>query len=854
MKRRLIVGKRYRGSDLVGGLWPLLAYAVLTLIMTYPAVLHLGDRVLGSAQDARIFWWNNWWVKRALITGQSPYTTPVLFYPQGVSLTYHSFSWLNTGLWLLLEPLIGAGTAYNLTVLWVFPLAGWGMECLVRELTGSKSAAFLAGLMYAFVPYRLGHYNHPHLMGTQWIPFYTLYLLRALRSPLRALRSGRQKHVLLASLFFVLTALVGWNLALYLVIWTGWIGGYALLTRAGTFRRVLGVLACVFLIGGVVLLPLLAPMLTGRVEAEDTLGDLQQDWMQTDLLAFVVPNRSHPLWGQAVAPIYDQMGRPRRVVHLGYTVMALFGYGLARRSVRRRIGLWWGGTVLWWVMALGPFLKFHGHIYRSIPLPYYPLSRLFVFQLLKIPDRYNLLLGLSCAVVVGYAVADLLAQLKGRLRVGVPVALSVLVLFEYLSIPVQMLPLQIPSFYEELARETGEFGVVELPIDFYDTAKEYMLYQTVHGHPIAEGHVSRRPTEAMAFLDAHPLLRGLYRRQEIDPSLTDVVRQLRTLQDVGFRYIIIHKQLVEAGRVADWRSWLAIAPVYEDQEVVVYRTQPQYGRDFDFAVEMGDGIGVISARLAATSLAQGGWLEMDLVWGTRAAPGRDWLARLSLVSRSGSDVQWVDFEPCMGWSTSEWGTDGVARGHGALRADPFIEGGTYTVTVELVDPATGARAGQLLSVGQVEVQALRRVFERPEVEVPVEAFFGDGLRLLGYDLRPALWPEARGLDVTLHWQAMQRMEVAFKFFAHLLDLETGELVAQADVMPHDWTYPTHWWEKGEFVSDEITLSVSDVPAGVYRVVIGVYDPETGARLPITDAAGTGRAEDQYLLVERLALP
>jgi hypothetical protein len=283
-------------------------------------------------------------------------------------------------------------------------------------------------------------------------------------------------------------------------------------------------------------------------------------------------------------------------------------------------------------------------------------------------------------------------------------------------------------------------------------------------------------------------------------------------------------------------------------------------------VEMGDGIGVISARLAATSLAQGGWLEMDLVWGTRAAPGRDWMARLSLVSRSGSDVQWVDFEPCAGWSTSEWGTDGVARGHGALRADPFIEGGTYTVTVALVDPATGTRAGQLLSVGRVEVQAAERVFERPEVQVPVEAFFGDRLRLLGYDLRAALRPEARGLDVTLHWQAVQRMEVAFKFFVHLLDLETGELVAQADVMPHDWTYPTHWWEKGEFVSDKITLSVSDVPPGVYRVVIGVYDPETGVRLPITastlsaastpstDAAGTGRAEDQYLLVERLVLP
>ena len=183
-------------------LWTLLIYTVITLIMTYPLVLRLQDRVIDCGTDTLIFWWNNWWIKRALTTGESVYFTQHLFFPHGVSLTYHSFSWLNTALWLLLEPLVGTMTAYNLTILWVFPLAGWGMECLVRELTGSKSTAFLAGLVYAFAPYRLSHCEHPHLMGTQWFPLYTLYLIRAVRS-------GRWRHILLTSLFLVLTALVG---------------------------------------------------------------------------------------------------------------------------------------------------------------------------------------------------------------------------------------------------------------------------------------------------------------------------------------------------------------------------------------------------------------------------------------------------------------------------------------------------------------------------------------------------------------------------------------------------------------------------------------------------------------------
>jgi hypothetical protein len=261
-------------------------------------------------------------------------------------------------------------------------------------------------------------------------------------------------------------------------------------------------------------------------------------------------------------------------------------------------------------------------------------------------------------------------------------------------------------------------------------------------------------------------------------------------------------------------------------------------------------VGVIGAELSATVLAQDGLLEAELVWGTQSAPRQDWLGRLALLSPSGSEAQWVDFEPCVGWPTSEWGADGVARGYGTLRLDPFIGGGTYTVTVGLVDPATGTRVGQPLDVGQVEVQAVERVFERPEVEVPTDALFGDALRLLGYDLRR----EGQMLHLTLHWRARQRMEVAYKFFVHLLDSETGELVAQEDVMPRDWTYPTTWWEKGEVVSDEIVLTVSDAPAGVYRVAIGVYDPETGARLPVVDTARTGEAQDHLPLVERLALP
>ena len=817
--------------------WVPLTYVVVTLVMTYPAILRLGDQVITSGNDTWIFWWNNWWTKKALMSGESAYFTRHLFFPLGVDLTYHSFSWLNTGLWLVLEPLLGPIAAFNLTVLWVFPIAGWAMYCLAYDLVGSKRASFLAGLVYAFVPYRLGQLNHPILSGTQWLPFYTLFLLRAIRR-------NRRRAILMAGLFLVLTALVGWNLFLYSLIWTAIAATYLWLARVASLKRLIGVIGPALLIGTVVLSPLLVPLLGPRAVSEEALGDVQQDSMQTDLLAYALPNRYHPLWGRAVKSTYDgQLVKPWRTVSLGYVVMVLLGYGFLRKGVRRQTGLWWWGMLVWWVMALGPFLKLRGHIYRNIPLPYYPLSRLHSFQMLKVPDRYNAMLSLPVAVAVGYATEDLLSRLKRRWPIAVFAALSTLILFEYLTVPLNTNALEVPPFYTELAADTGKLGIVEVPIDFYDAAKLYMLYQTVHGRPIVEGHVSRRPPEATVFLDAHPLLRGLYRSQEMDPQLIDVSRQLRALSDAGFGYIIIHKKLTDAEHAAQWRDWLTISPLFEDAETAVYTTQPRFGADFEFDVELADGVGIIDSSLTASAVEPGDWLLADVRWGTRDAPQHDWLAEFALLSSSGTAVHRSAAELASGWPTSEWDEDAVVRGSAALRIDPYADGGTYVATIQLRDPVRRSPAGDIVSLGQVEIRQPERVFALPQPEYQTEAVFGDFLRLLGYDLER----EGETLRLTLHWQALKRMDVSYKMFVHVIDLESGEMEAQTDVVPRDWTYPTTRWERDEVVTDEITIALSDVPGGSYGLVVGVYDPETGVRLTVAGGAEGGVLPDQVSL-------
>ena len=66
---------------------------------------------------------------------------------------------------------------YNLLFLSTFVLSGLGMYLLVRDLTRSSGAAFVAGLIYAFAPYRLGQFSHLQVLSSQWMPF-ALFALR----------------------------------------------------------------------------------------------------------------------------------------------------------------------------------------------------------------------------------------------------------------------------------------------------------------------------------------------------------------------------------------------------------------------------------------------------------------------------------------------------------------------------------------------------------------------------------------------------------------------------------------------------------------------------------------------------
>ncbi|MBI3491227.1 MAG: hypothetical protein HY047_05520 [Acidobacteria bacterium] len=161
------------------------AYLAAALLLTWPLVTVMHRRIAGDMGDPLFNCWVLLWTSGQLLralggdwSALSHYWSGNIFYPAPLTLTYSEHL---TPQMLQVLPVLAAThnviLGYNLLLLGTYVLSGLGMYLLVRELTCRPLAAFLAGLAFAFAPYRLDQYGHLEVLSSQWMPF-TLYGLR----------------------------------------------------------------------------------------------------------------------------------------------------------------------------------------------------------------------------------------------------------------------------------------------------------------------------------------------------------------------------------------------------------------------------------------------------------------------------------------------------------------------------------------------------------------------------------------------------------------------------------------------------------------------------------------------------
>ena len=69
-------------------------------------------------------------------------------------------------------------------------------------------------------------------------------------------------------------------------------------------------------------------------------------------------------------------------------------------------------------------------------------------------------------------------------------------------------------------------------------------------------------------------------------------------------------------------------------------------------------------------------------------------------------------------------------------------------------------------------------------------------------------------------------------------------MAQDDSFPAGGLHWTDTWRPGEYVTDVHTIALpSSIASDQYRLLIGLYDPETGARIPLQNPTASGNSAD-----------
>ncbi len=153
-----------------------LGAVVLAVLMHWPLVLHLGDDVAKDLGDPLSQSWQVAWGGHALAHQPLRFFDANQFYPYRDTLAFSDalVGYAPAGL-------LGSGphaaiARYDLLYLFAYALAFAGAYLLARTIGASPGAAVVAGVAFAYTPWRLEQAGHLHVISSGGIPL-TLALL-----------------------------------------------------------------------------------------------------------------------------------------------------------------------------------------------------------------------------------------------------------------------------------------------------------------------------------------------------------------------------------------------------------------------------------------------------------------------------------------------------------------------------------------------------------------------------------------------------------------------------------------------------------------------------------------------------
>jgi hypothetical protein len=252
----------------------------------------------------------------------------------------------------------------------------------------------------------------------------------------------------------------------------------------------------------------------------------------------------------------------------------------------------------------------------------------------------------------------------------------------------------------------------------------------------------------------------------------------------------------------------------------------------------------------------------SLIWRAGNTHLPDNLAMSLSVKPAEGDDEWFLSEPvglAGDYPTPRWQPGELLRGWLAARIPPTLEPGQYKLRLRLTEAGKADTEVETLPIGDFQVEGWPRIFDPPRPQIEIDADFNGQATLVGFDvLNPKSTPEGAVqnlksgdiLAAQLYWRAEAEFDQNYTAFIHLIGPD-GLLYGQVDQPPGAGTFPTTGWLPGEYITDAYTIPIApNAPPGDYQIEIGMYNSDTGQRLPVRSpecALDSCHQDDKVLL-------
>ncbi|HEY1645340.1 MAG TPA: hypothetical protein VGF75_03050, partial [Candidatus Saccharimonadales bacterium] len=362
----------------------------------------------GGTADIGLSVWFLRWAPFAIAHGLNPFFSSWINAPFGANLAQNTpmplLGLITAPLTLLVSPI----SSFNLLAYLAFPLSAFSMFYVVKKLSRSSLAAFVAGLLYGFSPYIVGQ-GQVHIM-LSFIPLPPLILLTLwgiLRQKKKPILLGALLGLEVVAQFMIepeVLALFAVSILPALIVLAIWKRKLINTKRLIYFGKSLTTTA---IISFVILIYPIYFMANGQNHFTGTTYPLNNPY-RSDLAGLVLPTTNQFLVPHAFKTFALHVGggdTPEIGDYVGIPLLLFVAVGTFYFRKNRWLVIASFSTFFAWLLSAGPSLTIYNHP-TNIPLPFNLIAKLPLIDNI-LPARFSLMEWLFLSLTVALIIVEL---------------------------------------------------------------------------------------------------------------------------------------------------------------------------------------------------------------------------------------------------------------------------------------------------------------------------------------------------------------------------------------------------------------------------------------------------------------